>query len=201
MGCCTMYTVEWFRGLEMQATVTKPHVECGPQGRFPPSKYYRFLYFLAREIKPRLSVELGLCGGGASFHLATGYPSGAVIGIDIKDNYPRNREFIEQKCSNFTFWQVDSVLAARAISPYAPLDILFVDTDHTYEQTMAEWNAWEPYLSERAIVCLDDLFRKGMDKAWNEIPWPNKLRLDSLHDGGVILEDGYGDGGFGVVWR
>ena len=56
----------FFKELEQRALNTAPF----PDPRFPPSPYYRFLRLLAAEMRPRLSVELGVCGGGASF--ATG---------------------------------------------------------------------------------------------------------------------------------
>ena len=75
------------------------------------------------------------------------------------------------------------------------MDILFIDTDHTYDRTMGEFTAWKPFLSKKAIVCLDDLFRPGMEDAWNELPG-TKIRLDHLHDG--QYPEG---GGFGVIYN
>jgi hypothetical protein len=58
-----------------------------------------------------------------------------------------------------------------------------------------EYKAYEPYLSDRAIVILDDLFRPGMDDAWSVMPEP-KVRFDFLHPSQSPT-----DGGFGVIWR
>ena len=163
---------------------------------FPPSLYYRFFRLLAGYHKPRLSVELGLCGGGGSLHLALGWSWGQVVGVDMSNEYPDNVKYLNEHYPNFRFWRGDSVASAPEIyREYGEVDILFVDTTHTYEQTMAEWGAWQPYLSRRAVVCLDDLHRPGMAGAWAQMPDP-KLRLDFLHDG----DPGIG-GGFGVIWR
>lgn len=160
---------------------------------FPPSRYYRFLERLAANIHPNLSVELGVCGGGGSFHLCRGWARGIVVGVDISDEYPSHREFIEKWYKNFRFMRGDSIEVAPLIyEQYGPIDILFIDTIHTYDRTMAEYNVYRPYLSEKAIVCLDDLFRDGMERAWNEVPG-RKVRLDSLHPGAT-------EGGFGVVF-
>ena len=51
-----------------------------PDPRFPPSEYYKFLKLLARYQQPNLSVELGVCGGGGSLHLAMGWQQGIVVG-------------------------------------------------------------------------------------------------------------------------
>jgi hypothetical protein len=58
-----------------QAALSPPMVDHYPEPgsekvTFPPSPYYRFLKLIAEEIGSRLSVELGLCGGGGSLHLA-----------------------------------------------------------------------------------------------------------------------------------
>jgi predicted O-methyltransferase YrrM len=191
----------WFEHLADWAL----HLQPWPDERFPPSPYYRFLKLLAWHHKPRLSVELGVCGGGGSFHLAVGWPQGTVVGVEQEDSmrwratqHERdNWAFVRGFCPNFVLWRGDSVDDAQAIAAaHGQADLLFIDTVHTYGQTMAEWAAWEPHLSERAVVVMDDLHRDGMGEAWEDVPWPNKARLDRLHDG----SPGHG-GGFGVAWR
>jgi len=184
-----------FKLLANQARGMSPY----PDPRFPPSLYYRFLRLLAQNMQPVLSVELGLCGGGGSFHLALGWSGGTVVGVDNSDGDSQQQDnwrFINRLCSNFELWKGDSVDSAPDIAKqWGLVDILFIDTDHTHDQTLAEWEAWEPFLSDRAVVCFDDLLRPGMQEAWDEVPWPHKLRLDFLHDGAEF------GGGFGVVWR
>ena len=161
---------------------------------FPPSPYYRFLALLAMELNSRLSVELGVSGGGGSLHLAM--HSQQTIGVDFAWDHPDNIEWIKRNYPNFRFLKDDSVNAAPIIyRDYGEIDLLFLDTTHTYEQTLAEYFAYEPYLSDMAVVCLDDLFRPGMDLAWAEMP-ETKKRFDFLHPSGSS-----GDGGFGVVWK
>lgn len=179
------------RTLAQRALIERPYYN----PLFPPSPYYRFLKLLAAEIKPKLSVVLGVCGGGDCLHLAQGYSLGVVVGVDISHDHPEHIQYIKQNHANFHFWLGDSVEAARLIfNDYGPVDILFVDTIHEYQRTMDEFHAWQPFLSDKAVVCFDDLFRPGMSQAWRELPEP-KVRLDELHDG---AQDG---GGFGVVWK
>lgn len=177
------------RSLSVFAT-TAMGMRAWPDGRFPPSPYYRFLQILAQNTQPLLSVELGVCGGGGSFHMAMGWPKGKVIGIDITNDYPDNISYILDKCDNYEFKVGDSVGLAQSIRmQYGKVDLLFIDTTHTYEQTVKEFNAWRPYLSDKAIVCFDDLDRVEMDGFWEWLP-QNKMRLDILHH----------EGGFGVWW-
>jgi len=161
---------------------------------FPPSPYYRFLRLLAIELKSRLSVELGVCGGGGSLHMAMG--SIKTVGIDIANDYPENIKHIQQYHSNFEFIIGNSIDMAPIIhNRFGTIDLLFIDTTHTYKQTIAEYEAYKPYLSNKAIVCLDDLNRPGMDLAWQEMPAPKK-RFDFLHPSQAPT-----DGGFGVIWK
>ncbi len=161
---------------------------------FPPSPYYRFLRLIAREIQSELSVELGLCGGGGSLHMAM--DSKKVIGVDIALDYQDNIKWIRRNYPNFKFLHGDSIQSAYIIIRSAgEIDLLFIDTTHTYQQTMAEYWTYEPYLSDKAIVCLDDLHRPGMDQAWSEMP-ETKVRFDFLHPSQSPT-----DGGFGVVWK
>lgn len=167
---------------------------------FPPSMYYRFLKLLVEEFKPRLSVELGVSGGGGSLHLAI--PNiGKVVGIDFQRDHEERTKYIEDNYHNFEFMLHDSTSAApKVFKKHGEIDILFIDTDHTYDRTMQEFNAWKPYLSNRAIVIFDDLLRhqtgdsKSMSDAFNDIEG-FKARYDHLHDGNYPH-----GGGFGVMY-
>ncbi len=173
---------------------------------FPPSRYYRFLRLLAIEIgkeigneyengyRARLSVELGVCGGGGSLHMVMG--SVKTVGIDIANDYPDNIKHIQKYHPNFEFIIGDSIDMAPIIhNRFGEIDLLFIDTTHTEKQTIAEYEAYKPYLSNKAIVCLDDLNRPGMDLAWQKMPAPKK-RFDFLHPSQAPT-----DGGFGVIWK
>jgi cephalosporin hydroxylase len=164
--------------------------------RFPPSIYYRFLQALAHHLQPQVCVELGLCGGGASLHMALGCPYSKVIGVDIVNSWPANIEHVKSTCANFEFWQMDSQEAATRYrgSISDPVGLLFIDTVHTYEHTLQEFNAWRDLLAVDAIVCFDDLKRPGMDRAWGELAG-KKYRIDRLHIGGSPH-----DGGFGILY-
>ena len=178
----------------------KNREEFYPNPNFPNSIYYKFFELLTAEMKPNLSIELGINGGGGSLHLAKGWPQGTVIGMDIAWDCAENIKHIRDNFPNFIFMLSDSISASKYVfDTYGPIDVLFIDTIHTYERTLKEFHTYLPYLSDNAIVCLDDLFRPGMDKAWDEVPG-EKMRLDFLHSGSKVDEK-TGDGGFGVVWN
>jgi predicted O-methyltransferase YrrM len=185
--------------LAKQAVLSSPMVAAYPDSEndkvtFPPSPYYRFLALLAKEMNSGLSVELGLCGGGGSLHMAMA--SQQVVGVDVALDYEDNIRWIKRNYPNFKFLHGDSVQAAPWIyGNFGEIDVLFIDTTHTYEQTISEYFAYLSYLSDKAIVCMDDLFRPGMDLAWEEMP-ETKVRFDFLHPSQSPT-----DGGFGVIWK
>lgn len=185
------YSHEWFTELASQALSLAPL----NNDQFPPSPYYRFLMLLAKEIPARLSVELGVCGGGGSLHMALGNPEGKVIGVDIAmPPQPQLDTILAMAGDGFYMVLGDSVEVAQEVYTWhGEVDLLFIDTIHTYERTAQELAAWQPYLSDKAVVCFDDLFRPEMKGYWESLPEP-KIRLDKLHDG---AEKG---GGFGVIW-
>lgn len=171
-----------------EALQAKPY----PSPLFPPSPYYRFLQILAKELKPSLSVVLGVCGGGDCLHLALGNPEGKVVGIDNSYDHDEQISHIKNTCPNFIFYLGDSIKSAKLINrAFGQVDILFVDTVHTKTRTLEEFQAWYPYLSNDYVVCFDDLLRKEMENVWELFPSP-KLRLDELHP--------TAEGGFGVIW-
>lgn len=163
-----------------------------PDPRFPPSPYYRFLKLLALEMEARLSVELGVSGGGGSLHLAMG--SKIAVGVDYAWDHEENINHIMNNYPDFNFMRGDSInLAPFIFEQFGLIDILFIDTTHTLAQTTMEYQAYKPFMSPNSVICLDDLFRPGMKEAWDMMPEP-KLRLDTLH-----LSQA-GEGGFGVIF-
>lgn len=163
---------------------------------FPPSDYYKFMYLLAFELKPSLSVELGVCKGGGCFHLAMGHPNGKVIGVDRANDWPDKLSFVMHHCLNFEFWPMDSVESAGCIDieAFGRVDILFIDTIHTYDQATAEFNAYMPLLAKGAVVLLDDVCASKMENVFDNLaPDRPHIRLDFLHPRGRV------GGGFGVI--
>ena len=167
--------------------------EVYPNPIFPPSPYYRFFELLAQEMKPNLSVVLGVCGGGDCLHLCKGNPDGMVVGVDIAWDHPEQLKHIIDNYPNFRFQLCSALDAAQMIFDiYGPIDILFIDSIHEFKNTFVEFDKYKPYLSDRAVVCFDDLHRNTMKGVWEGLPEP-KTRIDDMHPGST-------EGGFGVVY-
>lgn len=162
-------------------------------GLFAPSLYYAFFERLTKKMKFHTSVVLGVCGGGDVYHLCKGNKDGTVIGVDIQRDHLPQIEFIEANFKGFQFWHGDSVESAPKIyQRVGPIDFLFVDSSHTTEQAIQEFEAYLPFLTPNAVVAFDDLLNSEMTGLWESLPDP-KVRMDFLHDGAV------NGGGFGIL--
>lgn len=139
--------------------------------------YYHLMYLLGNEFKNGLAVELGVETGRASRALAMGGLN--VIGID-HTRHETIKHTIEN-FSNFIFVEADSMPIPELVKGKS-IDILHVDTEHTYEQPKEEFNAYKPFLNDGAVVLFDDLHAKedAVLQFFNELPYP-KIQDDQLH--------------------
>ncbi len=149
--------------------------------------YYNFLLLLAREMKPNLIVELGVHHGTGTAHLAAGAPNATVVGVDLSlENL--KLEFRD----NIKLWKGDSLAYAEKLGNMkyvndlwgkrreVSIDLLFIDTEHTTEQCLAEYHAYLPLMATGGIILFDDLFMGGMSGVWPALPEP-KVILPDLH--------------------
>ena len=143
--------------------------------------YNRFLYELAQVFQPALTVETGTDRGRSAAHMARGNPNGRVFTIDIDPACSTEARALE--LPNLSVLTGDSLeLIARFDD--GSIDLLFLDSLHTYEHTKAEWLAFQPKLHSGALVLIDDIaLDAGMTRFWAELPEP-KLALNHLHFSG-----------------
>ncbi len=142
------------------------------------STYYRFMYRLCKLVNSKLTVELGVCSGRGTAHLAAG-TNGTVIAIDPN---PWDINYILQKYPNITLKKIYSndKQVLESITD-GSVDICFVDTNHEYEQVTLETKLWNPKMKVGGIMLFDDInYNDGMKRFWNELSM-NKISLPHLH--------------------
>jgi cephalosporin hydroxylase len=140
------------------------------------SEHLLTIYSEAVECRPKLIVELGVRSGESTkaLLLAAERYGSRVLSIDVEDC---------SKISSSNCWmfiQSDDILFGSIFSKWAPsrglvpaIDVLFIDTSHSYEHTLAEIHTWFPYLTPGAKVMFHDtgnsaLYGFGVTRAIGE---------------------------------
>ena len=142
------------------------------------SDHLETLFVESLDIESRLIVELGVGDGESTYALEriANLWGAKLVSVDIEDRREvstfKDRVFVQKDdiafAAEFTNW-----CKQRNIEPL--IDILFIDTSHLYDHTVAEIKAWFPYLSKRAKIFFHDtnmsevFFRKdgSTGKGWD----------------------------------
>ena len=103
----------------------------------------------------RRVVELGTATGWTAITLALDDPERRVVSYDVVSRGPeRYLELVARDVRD----RIDLVVASGSTGPSEdqPVDLVYVDSSHEREQTMAEVRAWQPHLRVGALVLFDD---------------------------------------------
>lgn len=154
-------------------------------------KYYVYLAKLVRRLRPRKIVELGTDLGRSALFMLTQLPEdGHLYTVEIGKHVPRDLQRVKNNPQLHVFQGDDldeGILAMLGGSQ--PIDLLFVDTNHEYDQVRREWMAYRHLLAPNGIAVFDDIhLNAGMSRFWEEV-WDPKV------DCGVDLHFS----GFGLV--
>ena len=138
-----------------------------PEGRPPESDISDHLPTIFADIvgaQPRLIVELGTRGGESTKTIlgAAAHSDARVLSIDIDDckgvavadSLKARWEFIQADDVAFGRERFREWCAAKGIAP--SIDVLFIDTSHLYEHTVAEIAQWEGFVPEGGIILFHD---------------------------------------------
>ena len=159
-------------------------------GRDASNPYYDFLYRLVENYKPRLVVELGTCTGGSTSYLAAANPDTRVISVDIIQ-HPEVAKRLSA-FPNVELWTYDTRDPAfkERLENEGPIDVLFIDTEHTYAQARAEFELFSKLVSQEGFILFDDIEMSGVSKFWKELPC-KKSKLNRLHWSGFGIVSPY----------
>lgn len=168
-----------------------------------PTPYYEAFYGIAQTFKPAFSVELGAYRANAAAHLAIGNPKGLVYTVDVHTIHPTdttaqalsieaasrypNLEYI-----NGWTWDAHVVFQIEAVAAHTPIDLLFIDAGHEYQDAMREWTIYNTMLAEEALVVGDDIFDAAgatveMARFWKEISEGYDNFLDTVGHSGIPM--------------
>lgn len=146
---------------------------------------HRFFARLVRLLRPRFVVELGTGRGRTAAQIAAALhefsffvtinwpnpPSGDDVGVELAPWHGSNRVIQVLSDTRDAAWRL----------PNNVVDLLYIDSTHTYECVRAEWMLYYVKLIDGAIVVLDDLDHDDMMRFWQELPYEKIL----IHGGRV----------------
>lgn len=139
-----------------------------------------FAHWLVYELEPRSIVELGT-GHGVSFsafcnavkHAGLQTRCYAIDSRQSDDVFNNLSESVQQKYSAFATLVRTTFNSALELFADGSIDLLHIDGPQTYDAVTADYAAWRPKLSDRAVVLFHDTadFERdfGVWRFWKEI--------------------------------
>jgi len=171
--------------------------------------YLKYLWTLAKRIKPRLMVEYGTWKGLSALHLAEGNPEGKVITMEnlslakkLGIPNPLRKDYIRP---NITYLIQDCLTP----NDLRNIELLFIDGMHG-ENVEHEYEFWLPKMASNGVILFDDIkYTKEIQVFWQRFTPSDgyytrkgdKIDLLMLHTwesvgfGAVVLKPFEGEGG------
>ena len=118
---------------------------------------------LARSIEPRTVVELGTAEGGTHFLLGATLPSVTTkVAVDLfVQNTRLLRKFMRPECRQAfvegSSYAPETVEAVRRTLAGTPIDVLFIDGDHTYDGARADFERYAPLVRPGGLIAFHDI--------------------------------------------
>ena len=147
--------------------------------------YYVWLQKLVRELKPSKVLELGTSiGRSGLFMMCALPPESSLTTVDI-GSYRRGDLVPFENDPRLHIIYGDDCDPGVAEIIGTGFDLLFWDTEHTFEQLSREWAVYQHKLVDGCIVVMDDIhLNEGMDKFWNSISYEKIDLGNNLHFSG-----------------
>ncbi len=136
-------------------------------------RYGRLLFRLIEYFRPQNILEIGTSVGISTLYLAMAKPDARIFTIEgcTTKSEQASTNFKELLISNIDqhIGRFDIVLP-DLVKQIGSLDFVFIDGNHTYEATLANFKALLSSANNDSIFVFDDIhWSAGMQKAWNEI--------------------------------
>jgi predicted O-methyltransferase YrrM len=160
---------------------------------------------IVADRRPRAVLEIGTDAGGTLLLLTlAAAPDAVIISIDLRWRqvgspwyYPRFAVQPQQMhLLRANSHAPDSLARVRAILLDRPLDMLFIDGDHTYEGAKADWQMYGPLVASGGLIAFHDLIRHplapGVCDLWRELKERNVCTE-------IVADHSQPWGGIGVI--
>lgn len=148
-----------------------------------PREFAELLEIYVTEM-PIRTLEIGSHEGGTLYYWLKYAPPGAIVGsIDVQrinsDQYDSWKGDPSVKCIYLTDKSQELSSADWAIENLAPLDWLFIDGGHSYQEVEADFNMYGPLVREEGVIAFHDIlsyfpYNSEVSEFWDDI----KLKYD-----------------------
>jgi predicted O-methyltransferase YrrM len=150
--------------------------------------YYLYLLKLVKRIQPRKILELGTSiGRSANFMMLALPRASSLVTVDV-GSFLRSDlfEFSNDPRLTIIFGNdLDEEVFSKVGGGF---DLLFIDSEHSFEQVTQEWDKYKSLLVDGAIVVMDDIrLNDGMSKFWDSLPFEKIDTGAGLHFSGFGL--------------
>ena len=149
----------------------------------------RFLYWLAAKVPANgLALEVGSYKGKSSAHLAAGLtPTARLACVDTwqNDAMPYDPatdvlpEFLENIGEYRSLIKTHRGRSAEVAADWSqPIDLLFIDGDHSYEGCSTDLQAWLSHVRPGGWIAFHDSSEAGVERAIAELFPPSQRTSD-----------------------
>jgi predicted O-methyltransferase YrrM len=153
------------------------------------NKHLLRLYELVKTLpKDKVVVELGVNRGETTIALlaAVNDTGGHLYSNDVQncndlgENLEDYRDGLQKYNPNWTFLLGDDLVIGKEWR--MPIDFLYIDTVHSYEQTIQELRIWGKWLKPNAIIALHDTDPNNVHPNWNGISYAEGGVLKAIYE-------------------
>ncbi len=149
------------------------------------SFYYQWLASLVRIAKPNLVLELGNSYGLSTLMMFSELSDTASL---ISCDVVKQLDFIPPHVFNDSrlkfYFGNDLNLNIFGNNLPTGIDMLYIDTDHTFTQISSEWEIYKQLCNPGAIIVLDDIRMNDMVDFWNSLQYPKLELTEECHFSG-----------------
>jgi predicted O-methyltransferase YrrM len=168
------------------------------------------LYGIARSLKPEVCVEIGSARGKSACFIGLALRengSGCLYAIDPHsptswndsdsvDTFSTINSNINTLGLSRQIEVVRSTSQSAAASWSRPIDLLFIDGDHSYDGVKSDWELFSPHMTEFGIVVFHDtIWDRRSDSTWSRADMGVPRFVDELRTAGypvITIDKNFG---------
>lgn len=155
-------------------------------------RYGHLLFRLVEYFKPQTIIELGTSVGLSTLYIAMANPDSSIFTLEGCTTKS------EQAEANFKALQVSNIsqhigrfdiVLPDVIKQAGKLDFAFIDGNHTYEATLANFETLLSIAHNDTVFVFDDIhWSAGMQNAWTEISGHERVTVSiDLYRMGIVF--------------